>query len=199
MKLTMLFCFLFLSLVISCGSDNDNDDDNVTVTPPTTPEEEEDRNVPSKFSTITLRSDDNFVLNYEHSLRLDLGRRPVIIVGNFKDEPDEEMEGETVACTFQLNLTEAQADKVERLANRLKFCTRNVEIEEEIDFSELQTIEATDTSGLTTFAYKNFMGESFPDDQTWICGGKSAFYSYVKSVVARKVPANCPAGAVRKF
>ncbi|MES2527298.1 MAG: hypothetical protein V4598_09425 [Bdellovibrionota bacterium] len=199
MKLSLLYCFLFLSLIISCGSDNDDNDDDVTVTPPTTPEEEEEDNVPSKYSSIILGTDDLYVKNYEHSLRLDLGRRPVLVTGNFKDSPDEGSVGETKQCDFQVSLTESQADNVERLANRLKFCSRDIEIEEEVDFGELRTIAVTDRNGVTTTAYKYDLGETFPDDQTWICGGRSAFYSYVKAVVSRKVPVNCPPGAIKKF
>ncbi len=203
MKLSLLYCFLFLFIAVSCGSDNDDDDDSVTTTPPTTNEEdreeEEDNNVPSKYSSIILRADDDFFLNYSHSLRLDLGRRPVLVTGNFKDDPDEETEGQTRQCDFQVSLTEAQADRVERLANRLKFCSRDIEIEEEVTYSELQTIAVTDRNGVTTNAFKYDFGEDHPADQTWICGGRSAFYSYVKSVVSRKVPVNCPPGAVRKL
>ncbi len=190
MKLSLLFCFLSLFLAISCGSDNDDNDD-VTVTPP---REEENDDVVSKYTSVLLKADDDFISMYNHSLRLDLGRRPVIVAGNFSDAPNEEMEGPTVACTFQVTLSEAQADKVERLANRLKFCSRDAEIEEEVTYSDLQMIEATDRSGNTTRAFKRYFGDSHPADQTWICKGRSSFYSYVKSVVRSKVPANCPPG-----
>lgn len=204
MKLSFLLCLLSLFLFVACGSDND-DDDSVTENPPTTNEddrenEEDDNNAQVRYTALLFEANGFYDLTYEHKLRADLGRRPVIITGNFSQTPELPEDGEAKSCAFQVRLTEAQADRLETLANRVRYCSRDYEFEDEIvDFSELSTLTLTERNGRTIEAYKYDLGSNISMDQTWICRGRANLYSYVKSILSRKVPENCPDEALRKF
>lgn len=54
--------------------------------------------------------------NFEHSIRMDLNRRPVFISGDFKSTP-QAPEDDVQNCTIQVELTEAQASKPECPSN----------------------------------------------------------------------------------
>lgn len=198
MKFSLLFCFLSLFLAVSCGSDND-DNDNGTVNMPTNEDdrENEDDTAVSKYTSVRLNANGFFDDLYEHSLRLDLGRRPVIMAGSYSSTPEN---GTKENCTFQFTVTDAQANKLETLGNRLKVCTHvnNTDGEEIVDFIENDLIYLTERNGKQTTAFKSYPG-AFDMDYSWLCGGRSGFYSYVKSLVAPKTPENCPDGALSKF
>ena len=204
MKLSFLLCLLSLFLFVACGSDND-DDDSVTTNPPTTneddrEEEEDDADAPVRYTALLFEANGFYDLTYEHKLRADLGRRPVILTGNFSQTPELEQDGEAKSCSFQVTLTETQADRLEKLANRVRLCSRDYEFEDEIvDFSELSTLTVTERNGRSTEAYKYDLGSDINMDQTWICRGRANLYSYVKSLVSKKTPANCPDEALSKF
>lgn len=200
MKLSLLFCFLSLFLAISCGSDNDDDNDTPSVTTPTNEDdrqnEDDNDDVVSKYTSVVINANGFYEPSYNHRLRADLGRRPVIITGNFEQEFVEGAPAAT--CSFSVTLTEAQADRLERLANKLKICKNDKSGEEIVDFEENDLIYVTGRNGATTEAFKSYIGD-FDMAFNWLCGGRSAFYSNMKALVRNKIPANCPAGALSEF
>lgn len=198
---------LSLMLMISCGSEDDDNDDVVEVTPPVEREEEtrdndNDENAPNRtirWSAIELLTDDPWIEMYTQTLRMDLNRRPVIITGAFVDEPDEETTGETKTCNFQVTLSEAEADKLEAKADKLRLCTEDTSgEEEEVIDGAFNTITVTDNQGNVSTGTK-FKYYDVHMRQTWVCKGRSSFYKYLKKVVKEDMPANCPDQDLRRF
>jgi hypothetical protein len=183
MRFLMSF-FLLSFLSVSCGEDN-TDNDNNTVPP----QEETAPSEQIRWSRVELHSQDGFIDFYDHSLSVDLNRRPVIVDGSFKDEK---------SCSFSITLTEGQADRLEREADDLDTCTEENDDGDVIIEGATNTITLTDRNRNVTEAYKNKYRD-FDVTQTWLCKGKSSFYSYLKDVVQDKLPDGCPSGALEKF
>ena len=192
LALTLGFSLL---LTVACGKDDDGNG-NSGGQPPQ--QREEDRPAPGnrkiQYSSIeidTFTDQDGF----DRKLRMDLNRRPVIITGNFSDMKEED--GTPTGCAFQVTLTEQQADQLEKRADKLKLCTRNNAGEDgEVYYLELQEITLTDNQGNKKSGQKYYFEDSTQTDQTYLCRGRAPFYSYVKKMLAPKLPLNCPANAL---
>lgn len=194
-----LFPYLILALMaVGCGSEDSSDNDNNTVPPQEeteTPGTEPNEII--RWSRIELRSQDAFIDFYDHSLAMDLNRRPVIVTGNFRDDPDYG-EGEIKSCTFSITLNESEADRLESEADDLDVCQEEHDDGDVIIDGATNMITLTDRSGNVTEAFKNKY-QDLDISQTWLCKGKSSFYSYLKSAIGDKLPDECPPGALKKF
>lgn len=192
MKNKILFCFLLSLLAAACGKVDEADKSSVVQNEQP---QKEDGAPPSKYSVIILETNEHQIEMFTHTLRLSLGRRPLLISGTLNDERTEK------SCQLQFVTRDVDATKLEALANRLEFCIRDWEFEDEaVNFTGTNSLTATQRVGGTRiFAYKNDLGEDLHIDQTWVCGGKSAFYSYVKSLVRPKLADSCPEDALSKF
>ncbi len=201
MKIPFLLCFLSLFLAVSCGSDNDNSDKDPVAQTEQPQNEDDPTPAPSRYSEIKLQTTQHVGPFFDHTLQMDLGRRPVFFSANFQAQPGEITIPEAIrACNFQFTISDVQATKLEALGNRLRFCKRDWEFEDEqVDSTGSNTIRATEQNGTVTEAYKNDLGRDLHIDQTWLCAGKTAFYNYVKTLTRPKVPDSCPPGALSKF
>lgn len=189
------FWGVLLSMLIlaSCGSGDDDDNDDPVVTNPPVQEETDNNgdqpNRTIRYSAVVVEGDDS--LDYRHNIRMDLNRRPVIITGNVNDAGGN--------CNFAITLTEAQADKLEARADRLRLCTRDGDIPaEDIAIDGGDWITLTDVQGNTTSGDK-YLWTDDDMDQTYICKGRSSFYSYVRQLVRSGAPASCPTGFTKRI
>ncbi|HXH29541.1 MAG TPA: hypothetical protein VNJ01_01900 [Bacteriovoracaceae bacterium] len=195
LKLTLALVFSLL-LTMSCGKDGDDNSTAAGNPPPQQREEETPGTGNRKIQYSSIETDTTTDMEgYSRKIHMDLNRRPVILTGNFSDMANED--GTPNGCTFQLTLTEQQADQLEKRADRLKFCTREHEGEDgEVYYLEFKEITLTDNQGNQKTGQKFLFEENIEIDQTYLCQGRSAFYSYVKKILKTKLPVNCPANAL---
>ena len=192
----LLLLLVSMLTFVSCGSDSDDNDSAATPTTPAPPQNEEDEdtdvNVPVRYSSVEMYSSCGMGYDCQYSLRSDLNRRPVILTANFVNNGpwDEEPvpEDDVGSCAFTRTISEAQADKLEKLADNLRTC-KNTEGEDVQDVGE-DLLILTGRDGAVTRANKTKLG--YPINEIYVCQGSRAYHSYVKSLLKGKVPAECP-------
>ncbi|MFL5785805.1 MAG: hypothetical protein ACJ76H_14400 [Bacteriovoracaceae bacterium] len=188
MKIPYLFSALSLILLLSCGKANDKKSTQSGVTLPAIPDAEDAGT--SRYLSLDLEANSFYEQSYQHSLRIDIGRRPVVIFGNFSS---------TANCYFEVTLSDEEANKLETATNGIKFCSARAKNHNvNSDIQSTQAVTATLRSGKVVDAFKDTQHNS-GINQTWVCGGKDVLYQTLNSVMAGKIPASCPADAMTKF
>lgn len=205
--MTITFRTLFLLIlsaltVVSCGSDNDEKEDSPSNTAAPQEEEEDDTNRNIRYSAIVLEENCGFWTDCDFTVRSDLNRRPVILTANFIDNgfphnEDLPNEIDVGQCNFQVTLTEAEADRLESLADKLRICRVENTPTADRGFDGLFT---TDSSGREFMVYKfRDGGQEEEGEVNYLCAGRSAFYNYMGKLIVPEAPADCPSGYKRLF
>lgn len=192
-----------LMMTASCGKDDDDGDnggDVVNTTPPQQEEEDTNTNTETNGPIRYLAAEQVFScgmgFDCNYSIRADFNRRPLIITANFQDygeyeqSESEEQPRSTGECTFQVKLTEKEAGRLEKLADKIRTCSvRNDMIMVDGPTNELVL---TGKDGDVTRANKKRYEDVV--DEIYICRGRSKYYNYIRQLVKGEVPKRCPDG-----
>ena len=207
MKVTprVLFIMLLsLFLAVSCGSDNE-DSEGTTSVPIDEEEADTDTDHSIRYTAVTIEENCGFWTDCDFSVRGDYNRRPVILTAHFVDNGwpgDEEVPegGEPIdigTCDFQVTLSEAEAGRLEGLADKLRIC--QVENTPTAD-GGFDGLFVTDRSGRDTMVYKHRDGGQEEEGKiNYLCGGQRAYYSYLRKLIVPRAPADCPDAYQRLF
>lgn len=206
---TLFLLILPALLSVSCGSDNDDDDDRTPVI--NVPEEEfedesdNDVNRTIRYTSVVMEENCGFWTDCDFTIRADYNRRPVILTANFVDNgwphhedlPEGQNEIDVGSCNFQVTLSEAEADKLEGFADKLRIC----EIENTPTADRgFDGLFMTDTAGTEAMVYKFPRGGQEEEGKiSYLCGGRQGYYSYMKKLIVPKAPEECPDGYQRLF
>jgi hypothetical protein len=188
MKISYLFSALSLIVFLSCGRASDKKSSQTEAALPAIPDAEDAGT--SRFLSLELEANSFYDQSYQHSLRIDIGRRPVIVFGHFFS---------TSNCSFEVTLSDEEANKLEAATNRIRFCSAKAKNHNvNADIQSTQALTAIFRSGKVVDAFMN--SQNNPGvNQTWVCGGKEIFYQTLQTVIGGKVPGSCPAGALSQF
>lgn len=200
--LRILFLIITLSFItVSCGSDNHASDNTPVITnaPQDNVAREEDDVRTVRFSSVVLEKNCGFWTDCDFIVRSDLNRRPLILTASFVDNgfPTEDEVIDEGQCRFVVTLSEAEADQLEALADRLRIC----------QFENTPTADGgfdglfmTSSSGKESMVYKfKDRGEEEEGKVNYLCSGRSGFYNYIKKLIVPRAPASCPSGYKRLF
>lgn len=135
----------------------------------------------SRYSEILIEENCGFWTDCDFTVRSELNRRPVILDAGFVDNVGPEI-GE---CNFQVILSDPQADRLEVLADQLRFC---------------QVDNFPDSpDGFDGLFASTTSGKEFMVSKKDLCAGRTKFYNYLKTLILPKAPETCPSSYLRLF
>lgn len=202
-RMTFTLRVLFLLLVIACGRGHDDKKAMTRTADPADDREEVRPESRIRYSAVTIEENCGFWTDCEFSVRVDYRERPLILNAHFVDSGwtgEEEVPAERVdtgACDFQVALSDAEAGILEGLADKLRLCqVRNTPTAD----GGFDGLFITDTSGKDTMVFKHRNGgQEEEGNVNYLCGGRRAYYSYLRQLIVPEAPEECPDAFTRLF
>lgn len=189
MNFTILTTMILLSSFgVSCGQNKASHSNPATIQ---MTEEQAAVIQDSRYSTIEIGAD-SFSGDYEHQIKMELNQRPLIISAKY-NSTSVERDGDNRSCSFDLEVSEIQAKKIQELADKLRICTFQDETGIIID-ADAQYIVLNDNHGNEISGNKDLLGM---DGERYLCQGKKDFYDYIQRIIAKDAQNEaCPNNAL---